>query len=596
MAQPSRTETVTLAQASQIIRCMAHEHSILLLSGPGVGKSDVVYQAAAAAGLPCRSLVGTQIAPEDVSGIPRIVGERSVFCPPRVLLPEKPEPFCLFLDELPACTPDVQKAFYSLLLERRLGEHPLPAGTWVVAAGNRVEDRSLVRALSSALVNRVIILQVRVDIGEWLTWARGQKVRTDILQFIEDHPDALLRPVPDKPVPFSTPRAWASLARALDLVEQAGSLTPSLRLALAVGRVNLADAETYCHFIEGKAVKDAGKVTVTLSQAKVLLKALASEQSLLLQAPPGVGKTAIVAQAAAAAGLPCRSLLGTQIAPEDVSGIPRIVGERSVFCPPRVLLPERPEPFCLFLDELPACNPDVQKAFYPLLLERRLGEHALPAGSWVVAAGNRTEDRALVRDLSAALVNRLFLVQVRVDAEEWFHWAESQQVREEVLVFLRYVPEALLRPVPAEPVPFSTPRAWAMLAEALDLAERGGILTPAIRRALAFGRVSPEDAAMFCALAEERIGSLRPAEYYVEHPADLPASETTSWFLLNRIRRLAAEGKLQTIPSDVIDRFVRALTQEQRLTLLVDMVPVWAQLGAEEAMLETLCEVTGVGR
>ena len=40
------------------------------------------------------------------------------------------------------------------------------------------------------------------------------------------------------------------------------------------------------------------------------------------------------------AGLPCRSLLGTQIAPEDVSGIPRIVGERSVFCPPRMLLPE----------------------------------------------------------------------------------------------------------------------------------------------------------------------------------------------------------------------------------------------------------------
>ncbi len=74
-----------------------------------------------------------------MSGIPRIVGERSVFCPPRILLPEQPEPFCLFLDELPACAPDVQKAFYSLLLERRLGEHALPKGTWVVAAGNRLQ-------------------------------------------------------------------------------------------------------------------------------------------------------------------------------------------------------------------------------------------------------------------------------------------------------------------------------------------------------------------------------------------------------------------------------------------------------------------------
>src|SRR5438552_17146628 len=143
---------------------MAGEQSILLLSAPGVGKTAIVAQAAADADLPCRSLLGTQIAPEDVSGIPRIVGERSVFCPPRVLLPESPEPFCLFLDELPACSPDVQKAFYSLLLERRLGEHRLPKGTWVVAAGNRAEDRALVRSISSALLNRVTILQVEVNV------------------------------------------------------------------------------------------------------------------------------------------------------------------------------------------------------------------------------------------------------------------------------------------------------------------------------------------------------------------------------------------------------------------------------------------------
>jgi MoxR-like ATPase len=596
MAQNSWIETVTLRQAKEIIHCMAQQHSILLLSGPGVGKSDIVYQSAAAQGLPCRSLVGTQIAPEDVSGIPRIIGERSVFCPPRVLLPEKPEPFCLFLDELPACTPDIQKAFYALLLERRVGEHPLPPGTWVVAAGNRVEDRSLVRALSSALVNRVIILQIRVDVDEWLAWARAHNIRADILAFIEKNPEALARPVPDKPVPFSTPRAWASLARALDLLQAEGQLTSPLRQALAIGRVTLGDAEAYCLFADRRRrlPEESAKITISLSEAKSLIRCLAGEESLLLQAPPGVGKTAIVVQAAAEAALPCRSLLGTQIAPEDVSGIPRIVGERSVFCPPRVLLPEDAKPFCLFLDELPACSTDVQKAFYPLLLERRLGEFALPAGSWVVAAGNRTEDRALVKDLSAALVNRLFLVQIRVDADEWFHWAEGQNLREEVVLFVRYVPEALLRPVPAAPIPFSTPRAWAMLADALDLAERGGILTPPIRRALAFGRVSPEDAAMFCAMAEEKIARLQPVEHYVEYPEDLPTGEAARWFVLKRIRRLAENGKLNQHAPAAINRFLRALSQEHRLTMLVDMVPLWGELGADDVMMETLCEVTGV--
>jgi MoxR-like ATPase len=239
------TETVTLSQARDLIRCLSHEQSVLLLSPPGVGKSDVVRQAAAAEGLECKSLLGTQIAPEDVSGVPRIIGERSVFCPPRVLLPENAGKFCLFLDELPACAPDVQKAFYSLLLERRIGEYLLPEGTWVVAAGNRAEDKALVRTISSALVNRVLILNVRIDVPEWLAWAGANKVREDVVKFIEANPEALLRPVPDKAVPFSTPRAWASLARALDLVGARGQLTAPLVRALAVGRVSEDDARRF---------------------------------------------------------------------------------------------------------------------------------------------------------------------------------------------------------------------------------------------------------------------------------------------------------------------------------------------------------------
>jgi RNA polymerase alpha subunit len=239
-------ETVTLSQAKALVSAAAHEQSFLILSPPGVGKSDVIAQAATDAGLPCRSLLGTQLAPEDVSGVPFIVGERSVFCPPRVLLPESAEPFCLFLDELPACTPDIQKAFYSLLLERRLGEHALPPGTWVVAAGNRSEDRALVRTISSALVNRVVILQVRVDVGEWLAWAAKNSVRREITTFITDSPDSLLRAVPEVAAPFSTPRAWASLSRALDLAEKSGVLDDDILAALVAGRVSPQDVQPFC--------------------------------------------------------------------------------------------------------------------------------------------------------------------------------------------------------------------------------------------------------------------------------------------------------------------------------------------------------------
>jgi hypothetical protein len=331
--------------------------------------------------------------------------------------------------------------------------------------------------------------------------------------------------------------------------------------------------------------------SVTLREAKKLIQCMAHEQSFLLLSPPGVGKSEMVYEAAREVNLPCRSLLGTQIAPEDVSGIPRIVGERSVFCPPRVLLPEHPEPFCLFLDELPACAPDVQKALYSLLLERRLGEHSLPAGTWVVAAGNRVTDRALVRAMSSALVNRVTILQLRVDVDEWLHWAQAQGVRADIRAFISYVPDALMRAVPNEPAPFSTPRAWAALSRSLDLAQASGLLTADTRRALAFGRLSPEDAAAYCALAEESMPAMQPLAEYLRQPETLPAGESARWFVLDCIRRAVRQDRLRGVEAQAVDRFLRALSDEHQLALLTDLVDRWGMLGGDEAMLALLKRV-----
>ena len=54
------------------------------------------------------------------------------------------------------------------------------------------------------------------------------------------------------------------------------------------------------------------------------------------------------------------------------------------------------------------CRREVQKAFYSLIHERRVGEYHLPGGSIVVGAGNRTEDSAIIKTMSSALINRMF--------------------------------------------------------------------------------------------------------------------------------------------------------------------------------------------
>ena len=337
--------------------------------------------------------------------------------------------------------------------------------------------------------------------------------------------------------------------------------------------------------------------TVTLTKAKSIIKSLAHKQSVLLLSPPGIGKSESVMQAAVDEGLECRSLLGTQIAPEDVSGVPKIVNGRTVFCPPRILLPENPKPFCLFLDELPACTPDIQKAFYSLLLERRIGEFPLPKGTWVVAAGNRAEDRSLVRSLSAALVNRVIILNVRVDVREWLQWGYSAGIRDDILSFITYNPDSLMRSIPATPAPFSTPRSWVSLSRSLNLLEKAGSLNLKTMRAVAYGRVSPEDAAMFTVFSDSNLGSLKEPIKYLTGKAALPKDRTRRWFILNGIRQLFLtqwEFLLQNASGNKIPSFLRKVKPEERAALLLGLVDKWGQLGADKEICRTLEDITGI--
>jgi hypothetical protein len=149
-----------------------------------------------------------------------------------------------------------------------------------------------------------------------------------------------------------------------------------------------------------------------------------------------------------------------------------------------------------------------------------------------------------------------------------------------------------MRGVPAEPQPFSTPRAWTLLSRGIDLAERAGILTRELRRALAFGRVSAEDAAVYCALAEESIQHLQPLTAYIEHPSLLPSGDAARWFILNCIRQHVRDGKLQGVRPETINNFLSSLPTEHQLTLIADLVGHWSELGADPAMLALLRQVT----
>jgi MoxR-like ATPase len=219
--------TVTPAQLPEVLLNAAVVRPVFLWGAPGVGKSSLVRQFAASLGLDCVSLLGTQLAPEDLIGVPQIVDGRSRFCPPEQIA--RDEPYCLFLDELNAAAPDVQKAFYSLILDRRIGSYALPAGSVVIGAGNRATDQALARPMASALVNRLVHVHLRASPADWLTWAMGNGIHPSVVEYLTQRPDHLWSPPPKTEEPFSTPRSWHMLS---DLLHSYGDAVDDETIAL----------------------------------------------------------------------------------------------------------------------------------------------------------------------------------------------------------------------------------------------------------------------------------------------------------------------------------------------------------------------------
>ena len=73
--------TVTQSDLLEILLNIAHVRPVFIWGAPGIGKSALVQQFAEEVGLTCVSLLGSQLAPEDIIGIPQIQDDVSTFLP-----------------------------------------------------------------------------------------------------------------------------------------------------------------------------------------------------------------------------------------------------------------------------------------------------------------------------------------------------------------------------------------------------------------------------------------------------------------------------------------------------------------------------------
>ncbi len=239
--------------------------SWMLHGRPGIGKTDIVQQLADETGSRLFDLRLTTIEPQDLRGLPFYDHEtrRTVWYRPEDLPDDPDTPAILFLDELTAAAPTLQPTVYGLLQERRVGRHRLPDTTFIVAAGNAVEDGALAYEMGTALSDRLIHLSIRADAMDWLTrYAVPLGLHPAVTAFIRTRPD-LLETTEDAlrrgQMIACTPRSWARASTILNSVND--KVLRDILLAGTLGEAAAAEfiliAEDIASSVQATAMLEA---------------------------------------------------------------------------------------------------------------------------------------------------------------------------------------------------------------------------------------------------------------------------------------------------------------------------------------------------
>jgi MoxR-like ATPase len=313
--------------------------------------------------------------------------------------------------------------------------------------------------------------------------------------------------------------------------------------------------------------------------------------STMIWGPPGIGKSSIVAQVAAAYGLECIDLRLSQLAPTDLRGLPVAENGRSHWFPPEFLPSDGAG--VLFLDEINMAPPTMQGMAQQLILDRKVGSYTVPEGWFIWAAGNREEDRAAVFDMPAPLANRFLHVEVAPSFDDFKAYALARSLHEHVVAFLSFRPELLHRSDGLQPA-WPSPRSWEMASQLhqIELDVAAAVGAPAAAEFNAFVALYSQlpDLDRIMAGASDNIAFPEEPSVRYATTVGLTARATSAeagYHALRWLTRVAANEWVQLFAADLFV-MMRARGQMRQLRRLIQQD---AALGAWIAEHQRLLEV-----
>ena len=213
---------------------------IFIFGAPGIGKTQIVGQAADSLGVPMINLDLQFMAPEDFLGIPKVVdiqdpdiakfketgekgflGQGATRSNPPSLLPRSNgndgKGGIIFMDEMNRANKTVLNSVMQFVQMGRLGEYVLPDKWILIAAGNRPSEAD-VAEFDFALADRFTIVNLEPKVEDWVEWAKkSNKFQPEFVNFVSQNQE-LFHYLDDEKgtLKFPTPRSWTDAAAILN--------------------------------------------------------------------------------------------------------------------------------------------------------------------------------------------------------------------------------------------------------------------------------------------------------------------------------------------------------------------------------------------